>query len=261
MGSTRLTQHSYWDEGYAKQDFVQPDFDDFRHLGERKLVEKIESLGLNGRRILEVGAGNSTILTHLARKYRNRASFSGLDYSDNGCRMLARRAELAGANIEVYCQDLFDAPDTLIGRFDVAYSLGLVEHFSAPAAVLTALKQLLAPRGQMLTVIPNMAGVIGTLVRRFNPSIYELHVPHRIQSLVRGHEDAGLLVESAGYICSTNFGILSSCFSSPSDKNWQTYMWLSRLTKLLWFVEDKAGDLPQSATLSPYMFVVSRRPE
>ena len=259
MTSTRLTAREYWESGYTGQSGSRPlDIDSFRHFGERKLIEKLESLGLKGRDVLEVGAGNSAVLSYLARTHVGEARFSGLDYSESGCRMLARRAELEGARIEVLQQDLFEPAPRLLGRFDLVYSLGVVEHFSSLPTVLLAMKKLLSADGRMLTVIPNLAGIIGALTRRYNRGVYDLHVPHDLPSLVRGHGDAGLAVESSGYLCSTNFGVLSSCFRGSGDRGWRTYRWLARLTIVLWFIESRLGELPHSASFSPYLFTLSR---
>lgn len=259
MNTRRLTTGDYWEGGYVAQSGLAPlRIDGFRNLGSRRIIEKIESLGLKNRKVLEVGAGNSAVLSYLARKYVREAEFSGLDYSERGCAMLARRAELEGANINVLHQDLFEPAPALLGKFDIVYSLGVVEHFSSLSAVLLAMKPLLSRDGRMLTIIPNMAGILGSLTRRYNRKVYELHNPHDLRSFVLGHVDAGLEVESSGYLCSTSFGLLSSCFGAKTDRGWTTYLWLSRLTKLLWLVEDKLGELPRSARFSAYLYAVSR---
>ncbi len=186
------------------------------------------------------------------------AEFNGLDYSDRGCRMLSDRAKREGALVAVYQQDLFEPSEDLIGQFDLIYSLGVVEHFHSLSTVLLAMQRLLARRGRMLTLIPNMAGILGPLTRRYNRHVYEIHVPHDMQSFLQGHQEAGLSVESAGFLCSTNFGVLSACFKGPTDRGWTTYLWLSRLTKAIWFIESKCGDLPRTAALSPYLYAISR---
>lgn len=258
MNQAPLTENEYWEAGYADLPESPPlDLCDYRQLGVRRLVEKIESLGLDGQSILEVGAGNSAVLTCLAARTGTRASFAGLDYSNTGCRMLTQRAARERVSVSVYRQDLFSPSADLLGRFNIVYSLGVVEHFASLPGALQALAKLLAPGGRMLTVIPNMAGVLGALTRRYNRAVYDLHVPHDLASLVSGHSEAGLVVDNAGYLCSTNFGILSSCFSSDTDRGWRIYKWLSRLSKVLWLVEARVGDLPRTARFSPYIYVIS----
>lgn len=258
----RLTTHGYWDAGYERsvEGYRPLDVSDFRHRADARVAEAVGELAVGARQVLEVGAGNSAILCHLARQGSPGATFSGLDYSESGCRLLRARAELEGAQVDVLHQDLFKPAVDLLDRFDLVYSIGVVEHFTNLAEVLGAKARLAVPGGRLFTIIPNMQGVIGALTRRFNRSVYDLHVPHDLPAFVRGHHDAGLVVESAGYLCSINFGLLSACFTSPRDRGFNTYLWLSRLTKLAWLVESRTGEFPHTAAFSPYLVVTSRRP-
>ena len=154
--------------------------------------------------------------------------------------------------------DMFSAPEELLGAFDVVYSVGLAEHFAELEQVLAAKGCFVAPGGVMFTLIPNMSGLIGKLTKRYNKDVYEIHNPHNMRSFLEGHRRAGLEVVRAGYLCSTNFGVLSSCFHNDMARGWSAYVFLSRLSKLLWFFESKVTDLPKSALLSPYMYAVSR---
>ncbi len=260
--SDALTTSDYWDTGYstgASMDPLRPG--DFRRHADLRVIESIAALGLEGKRVLEVGAGNSAMLTALATRLRDKARFTGLDYAPAGCRMLAERATREGAVVEVVHQDLFAPSPALDGQFDVVFSIGVVEHFTDLAAVLRAMRRFLAPGGQMFTLIPNMRGVPGSLVRRYNRAIYDLHVPHDMASFVAGHRAAGLEVESSRFLCSTNFGVLSSCFRSPADPGFTTYKWLSRVSKALWLFESRVGDLPALPALSPYLIAVSHPAE
>lgn len=261
MTDKRLTTTEYWDAGYTDRSHTVPlAIDDFRQLWARRLVEIIESVGMENRSVLEVGAGDSAVLTCLAGRHRQHATFAGLDYSESGCRMLTARAAAEGVDVDVYHQDMFSPAPELHDRFDLLFSLGVVEHFDNLPSTLESMARLLSPGGQMLTVIPNMAGILGTLTRRYNRAVFELHVAHTIQSLRQGHLDAHLAIEDTGYICSTNFGILSSCFESDAAPGWRTFKWLSRLSKLFWFFEARTGDFPHTAQCSPYIYVLSRKP-
>ena len=153
--------------------------------------------------------------------------------------------------------NLFKPDPALRGRFNLVYSIGVVEHFSSLPEVLIAVKHLLAADGTMLTILPNMTGILGVLTRRYSRQVYDLHVPHDVSSFLRGHGAAGLTVRASGFLCSTNFGVLSSCFHGPTDRGWKVYRWLSRLTTVLWFLESKLGELPHSSLFSPYIYAVS----
>ena len=257
MDKSRLTTPEYWEAAYAGGDLEPLQVDGFRHFSSRKTVECIGRLIEDGASVLEIGAGNSAILTYLARRHGKRASFTGLDYSERGCAMLAHRARSEGVQLEILQRDLFETPPAELARFDLVYSVGVVEHFQDLGAVLAAKRRFLAPHGRMLTIIPNMAGILGTLTRRYNRSVYDVHVPHTMQSFLQGHAAAGLQIRTSGFLCSSNFGVLSSCFAGASDPGWSTYLWLTRLTKGLWFIETAIGELPHSQLLSPYLFAVA----
>lgn len=255
-----LSDRKYWDDGYQRTERgeVLPDLADFRNLPDRRLIEALETMDFKGKSVLELGAGDSNILLMLSRRWGTAARFVGLDYSESGCAALTRRAQAVGADISVVHADMFSAPEALAHRFDIVYSVGLVEHFTELHPVLLATRRFLKPGGLMFTMIPNMSGLIGKLTKRFNPAIYEIHNPHDISSFLEGHARAGLEVLRSGYLCSTNFGVLSSCFPNNEVPGWNLYVFLTRLSKASWLFEIKVTELPKTAWLSPYIFAVSR---
>lgn len=255
---SKLTTAEYWDGTYAQASDAPLDLSSFRNWGQRQVVELIESVGMSRRRVLEVGAGNSAVLCYLARMHPE-GDFHGMDYAPGGCAMLQARARREGVVVGAHQADMFAPSADQVGAYDVVFSLGLLEHFTDLAAATRAKAAFVRPGGTMVTVIPNMAGVLGRLTRRFNPQVYALHVPHNVRSLVQGHLAADLTVERCGYLGSTNFGVLSSCFKGPQDRGWVTYKWLARFTTATWWLESRTLPLPTSSALSPYLFVISRK--
>lgn len=255
-----LTDRDYWNTGYlrARQTCTLPDLSDFRYLSQRRTIEAIETLQLNGKSVLELGAGDSTILLALAKRWGATSTFAGLDYSDAGCESLRQRANAIGAHISVFQADLFSPPLHLTTQFDVVYSLGLVEHFVELDRVLAAAIRFLKPNGLMFTMIPNMRGVYGPFVKRYNRAVYDLHNPHNLTSFLQGHDRAGLEVIRSGYLCSTHFGMLSACFASPSARGWKLYALLYKFTLVCNLFESKIAKLPSTALLSPYLYAISR---
>ena len=161
--------------------------------------------------------------------------------------MLTQRARRENAVLNVVQADLFDPDASLVGNFDFSYTIGVVEHFADLAAVVREIARFGASNATVVTEIPNMAGLLGSLTKRWNRTVYDLHVPHDLKSLTRGHLDAGVIVERTGYLFSQNFNVLSSCFKSRANRGWSTYLWMSRLTKAIWYFEDRIGDLPHTA--------------
>jgi hypothetical protein len=77
--------------------------------------------------------------------------------------------------------------------------------------------------------------------------------------LVEGHREAGLQIVASGYLGSSNFGVLSSCFSRPAGPAYFVYRQLTRMTKLLWLLESKGVNLPTTRVFSPYVFSIARK--
>ena len=66
-------------------------------------------------------------------------------------------------------------------------------------------------------------------------------------------------MDFVGYIGSNNFGVLYSCFVENTEGfYWKTYLFLSRLSKAIGFLDGKFGDLPKSRMFSPYIYAISR---
>ena len=254
----RLTDKSYWDHTYQVEREPTVEIDDWRSYCNAQIFAQIAPLITDGCSVLEVGAGDSPWLPFLARHFP-RSRFSGLDYSEAGCERLAARCRACGVHAEVHLADLFIPPGRLLGSFDLVLSFGVVEHFSPLGSVLSAKAALANRTGTVFTLIPNMAGICGRLTRRWNRTVYDLHVPHDLASFRRGHADASLELVSSGYLCSSNFGVLSSCFPHPAGAAYQAYRQLTRLSKLIWLLESRGLRVPRTPALSPYIFGISRR--
>ena len=255
----RLTTQAYWNRYYADQDRIEPvDVRSWKTLPERDLYQIKCRHGVDRGRVLELGGGASPWLTYLAATFPD-ASYVGIDFAEEGVRRLRAWSQRHGvANLEVIQADFFEAHG-LAGRFDFVFSHGVVEHFTDLPGVLRAQAGYLTERGRMLAVIPNLAGILGWLTRRMNRRVYDLHVPHDLSSLTAGHRRAGLDIVECGYLCSNHFGVLSSCVTRRCGGVWQIYKALSRISKAVWFLEDRVARLPATRGVAPYIYVVARR--
>lgn len=254
-----LTSRDHWDKGYVSGDENTELNFGWRNYYNKIIIEKIEEIGIIDKNILEIGAGNSQWLPYLAKKYRD-SRFAGLDYSKIGCERLAKRAASlpAGTTIDIYHQDMFCEKSEIHEKFDLVMSFGVVEHFTELSSALRAKRRYMKDQSFMFTLIPNMAGLIGYLAKLFNKEIYDMHNPHDLNSFLEGHRKAGLTVISGGYLGSINFGVLSDCFQKSGGLSWRAYVFLTRLSKAITFMESRIGDLPSSRMLSPYIYAVSR---
>jgi cyclopropane fatty-acyl-phospholipid synthase-like methyltransferase len=262
MSNINLTSNRYWEDAYQSKSYSSAiiNHDDYRELPSRRIFDLISrSFSDKTKKILEIGAGNSDLLLLLAKEYKNSYSFSGLDYSKSGCDLLREKSKLNNLDIEVIYSDIFADDQSAFFGFDVVYSIGVVEHFSNLQVVIDAVKSFCTSGGIVITIIPNMNGVIGFLTRIINKKIYDLHNPHNLMSLKSAHSNSGLKILSAGYLCSNNFGVLSSCFNSPSGFYYHLYVLLSRISKVFWKIETIFHELPKGYFFSPYLYVVAKK--
>lgn len=253
-----LTKKQDWDDNYTNRDESADSEFGWRDHTNVLIAKKIQDIGLDGKNILEIGAGDSYWLPFFAKQYPD-SRFAGMDYSQAGCERLATRVAVSGlSNIDIYHRDMFEKAAGLQGTFDLVMSFGLVEHFSALSEVLLMKSTYLKKQGYLFSLIPNMAGSIGYFAKRFNPKVYNAHNPYDWRSFVEGHRQAGLTVISGGYLGSNNFGVLSGCFEKQAGLSWHAYVFLSRLSKAIFFMENRWGDLPESSVFSPYIYAISQ---
>jgi 2-polyprenyl-3-methyl-5-hydroxy-6-metoxy-1,4-benzoquinol methylase len=255
-----FTTKNYWDQGYqSAKEIVELNFGWRNHIY-YLIAKKIEEIGLDGKSVLEIGAGDSQWLPYLAKKYPG-SRFAGLDYSKAGCERLAERAAAicGAAAIDIYHQDMFVMESGIHGRFDLVLDFGVIEHFDDLPHALLAKQKYLKDQGLMFSLIPNLAGSLGYLTKLFNRKVYEMHNPHDWNSFLEGHRKAGLTLISGGYLGSTSFGVLSSCFEKQEGLSWHTWVFLYRVSKAIWLVESKLGNLPTSRMFSPYIYAISRK--
>jgi 2-polyprenyl-3-methyl-5-hydroxy-6-metoxy-1,4-benzoquinol methylase len=154
----------------------------------RRLIALLSTHVTPGASVLEVGCGGSVWLPALAR---GGADCWGIDYSRPGLDLLARTLERQCARATLVAGDFFDASALPAHRFDLVYSVGLVEHFSPPDMLLGRIAEVLAPGGTVITVIPNFTGVWGRLQRRIDRPVYDTHVVYAPAELDQVHADAG----------------------------------------------------------------------
>lgn len=217
--------------------------------------------GTRGKRLLEIGCGDSGWLPYFAKRWN--LEVSGLDYSPVGCERASELARDAGIDAEIVCADLFDPPPALERRFDVVISMGVIEHFDDTSGALRALGRFLAPGGIIVTIIPNMAGIDGTLMKWINRPVYDIHVPLDAPALSGAHEQAGLDLVRCDYLLSLNLGVVNAAGLDPSKLSTKFRQLLVAgfigASRAVWLVERALRPLPPTRRFSPYIGAVARR--
>jgi SAM-dependent methyltransferase len=206
--------------------------------------------------LLEAGCGGSVFLPYFVTEYGLNAE--GIDNSAEGCELSGAIARQSGIHTPIHCNDVLEPPLALAGRYQVVFSFGLAEHFSPTTSIIGALIAWLRPGGYLITVVPNMHGLVGALQRLVDPGVYGVHVPLSPSQLADAHSASGLTVQSAEYLMTVNLSVVNFSGSGsrvPPRFGLRLASWTS---KLVWSLQ-RAGlpDAPNRWS-SPYVVVVAR---
>jgi 2-polyprenyl-3-methyl-5-hydroxy-6-metoxy-1,4-benzoquinol methylase len=216
------------------------------------------TLGSKDSRLLEVGCARSVWLPYMAKELG--FNVAGLDYSETGCEQSRYMLAREGVTGEVVCTDLFAPPEFLVGVFDVVFSLGVVEHFPDTAGCIAAFARYLRPGGMVVTVIPNMVGVMGRLQKWADPAVYAIHVPLDREALAKAHRHSGLEPVFCDYFLFSHLGVVNMekwhCTFLYSIINEVRF----RVSQLLWFLEKSLSCFRANHITSPYVVCVARKP-
>lgn len=126
---------------------------------------------LRGTQVLEVGGAPGQFLAYLLRHHDIQGHV--LDYSDVGCEQTHANLSALGLTAFVHQADLF--ANTFEQRFDVVYSLGLVEHFEDFEQVVAKHVALVKPGGTLVLGCPNFRGPTAWALRRVAPKLLAQH--------------------------------------------------------------------------------------
>ncbi len=126
----------------------------------------------SGLTILEVGGANGEYLLYLTCHFGYKAY--SLDYSRAGNEQTLETFARAGVPVEVFERDLF-ADNGDLPKFDIVFSLGLIEHFDEPLKVVAKHLDLLKPGGILLLGVPNYSGIYKKVLHWLAPSIEQTH--------------------------------------------------------------------------------------
>ena len=238
------TDISYWESQWKEKkqrkstplDVTQRNLRNFGRRQFHKLFFKFLN-DSKGEKLIEIGCGDSLWLPHFASRFDMKVT--GIDYSPAGChraREVLKSLNIPGTIIE---SDLFRSPSEMLGAFDVLVSFGVVEHFSNPSVCICACGKFLHQGGTMITVIPNMTGLVGKIQKLISPAVFNLHVPLAREDLEEAHESAGLHVLFCDYFMFFNLTVVNMEFWRKSHPIAGRIAWgvLKGLTGMIWAIE------------------------
>jgi 2-polyprenyl-3-methyl-5-hydroxy-6-metoxy-1,4-benzoquinol methylase len=166
----RKTKLEYWDGIYARPERLRPaptlsiNTQNFRRLIRRHVRR--------GTRILEIGCAPGRLLALAATMAQ--APVAGLDYSPSGLEASRRLFAALKLEADLRREDVFQT-SFASGSFDLVYSLGVIEHFDDPRAIVKRHIDLVAPGGSAVITVPNYRGPYGWVQARFDAENLKIH--------------------------------------------------------------------------------------
>ncbi len=256
---------TYWDGLWANAKLpqaVNPRTAGLNNYVNRKFheyfCEAFSSLDTKGKKLLEIGCALSAWLPYFAREFG--FDVHGLDYSELGCQQA--RAVLANEGLEgeIVCADFFSPPPELTGAFDVVVSLGVAEHFQNTSECLSAFARFLSPDGLLVTSIPNMTGLTGSLQKLFGRAVFDIHVPLSREALAAAHHQSGLEVTSCRYFLPVNLSVVNVAAMNCKFCHEIIIRAASWISKLTWCIDAAFPVLRPNHWTSPYINCLARKP-
>lgn len=166
-----LTDAAFWDSYWGA--FSLPVEVDERRPFDRSLARGLRALvaDVSGT-ALEVGCAPGRWLAFLARERGLRVA--GIEYTAAGTAATRRNLELLGVPyVAIEEADFFAVPPS--PTYDMVISLGFVEHFTDPAAVVARHADWVRPGGLLVLGVPNFANVHGAFQRVLDPAVLTVH--------------------------------------------------------------------------------------
>jgi SAM-dependent methyltransferase len=263
-----LTDAKYWDGVWGRGASPKPldprdtSLDNFAkrrwHLYFQDTFRQIGAIGnRRPQKLIEVGCGGSIVLPYLGSEFG--LDLAGLDYSPAGCRLSDAIHAAAKIPADIRQGDMFEPPNDFVGKFDIVYSRGLVEHFRPTEIALNALAKLCRPGGYLVTAIPNFAGFLGSIQKYVNRPIYRLHVPLSARDLRAAHIDCGLEVLDCRYLFTVNFSVVNFSGREAIISESLGLRLAAGLTKTIWLLQEYGLPEMPSKTLSPYIVCLAKK--
>src|SRR6266571_667783 len=197
-----LTDESYWDAHW--QGLRLPiAVDEARASPYLKAILRVFKQFVTpdrGGRAIELGGAPGGYLAYVVRTFGYEAH--AIDSSPVGCRQLEENFRLLHIPLHVYCRDALSDDLSDLPRFDLVYSLGLVEHFSDPVPMIRRHVELAKPGGIVVLGLPNFLGVSTPILRLTRPELFHAHNLRTMDLTTWGafEQEMGLEVVFRGYV-------------------------------------------------------------
>ena len=170
-----LTEKKYWDEIWSKCTLpIQIKRNDCNStiIAQLDIFDRYLHNLSKKASILEIGGAPGQYLGYLLQHYN--LSGSAIDYSDSGCECMHKNFQMLGINVTIYKNDILD-DHLVLPKFDIVYSLGVIEHFPNLGEIVKRHIEFLNPGGLLIIGVPNFIRVYSPLLKKTAPKTIFMH--------------------------------------------------------------------------------------
>lgn len=256
-----LSTKDYWDASLGGVRL--PRLHDTSRHNTKAIIDFLDSVlkDAGAKTLMEIGCAASGWLPYFRKRYGYRVS--GLDYSETGCAMARENMRLLGLEYEeIICADMFAWEPGK--KYDIILSFGVIEHFNSQDELIKTMVAHLNEGGILITVVPNLRGMMGFISRTLFPEVHKIHKVLSREDLIGLNAGAGLREIRTDYAGVFSLAVLPWAKSGLFFLSGNTFCGrfslrvLNQLDRLLsWLL--KGLDRPVSSLLSPYVIPAAGR--
>lgn len=177
----------YWESVWdTKQTIEKMDISYYTH----KLLHSLYGKYLNfdkDKTICEIGCSMSQNLLYFHDNFGYQ--INGIDYDKKSALKTKIIYQNMGYESNIYHRDFFD--NTHFPKYDILVSFGVFEHFENLDKSIKHTLNYINEGGTIITMIPNMNGIVGFLQKMLNKKVYDIHIPYTKEEILEAHEING----------------------------------------------------------------------
>ncbi len=143
--SVRQSTPDHWQRYWEEREEIEDVYSN-----EDRITRQLADLPLEGRWVMEVGAGSGRDSLELARR---GARMVVLDYVRSSFQVIRAQARQTGLTVHAVCADARRMPFRE-GTFELVFHQGLMEHFRDPKPLVDENTRVLARGGRLLVDVP-----------------------------------------------------------------------------------------------------------
>jgi len=178
---------SYWHDLWKDKEISKIDINYYTNNLLHKLFSKYLPKS-NNIEICEIGCAMSSYLLYFNDYFHFK--INGFDYDCESAKKTLNIYKNMGYDANIFCHNFFDI-DNITKQYDILFSAGVFEHFENLNESILLTTHYIKKGGFIITLIPNMNGIIGFMQKVLNKKVYDIHIPYKKNDLLYAHEKAG----------------------------------------------------------------------